>query len=103
MGHFVLSALVLYAWIAPKNIANNLTLQMVALLLATCLGFGLTGLRASVFASQSLAPRWKGKDLTVTGMVAAMPQRESGLRFRFSVESAALDGEAVRVPPRVAA
>jgi len=101
-GSFVLSALVLYAWIAPKNIANNLTLQMVALLLATCLGFGLTGLRASVFASQSLAPALEGKDLTVTGMVAAMPQRnESGLRFRFSVESAALDGEAVRVPPRV--
>lgn len=99
---FVLLALFLYAWIATKNIANNLALQVAALLLAACLGFGQTGLRAVVFANQSLNPALEGQDLAVTGRVAAMPQRnESGLRFRFAVESASLNGQTVALPPRI--
>ena len=38
-GSFVLLDLVLYAWIATNNIANDLTLRVAALLLAACLGF----------------------------------------------------------------
>ena len=101
-GSFILSALVLYAMVAIKKVANGAASQVAVLLLAACLGFGLTGLRAVVFANQSLNPALEGKDLVVTGRVVAMPQRsESGLRFRFSVESASLDGQAVAVAPRI--
>jgi len=106
-GSFMLLALVLYAWIATKNIASGRTVRITLLpvavwLLAGCLGFGVTGLRAVVFANQSLNPALEGKDLVVIGRVAAMPQRnESGLRFRFSVESAERDGQVVSAPPRI--
>ena len=59
---------------------------MTALLLA----FAATGLRASAFQSHALAPALEGRDIEVTGIVAAMPQRnELGLRFRFEVEASA--------------
>lgn len=64
--------------------------------------FALCGLRALAFQAQALDPRLEGRDLRVQGMVAAMPQRgDAGLRFRFAVESAWLDGQAVRLPPMV--
>src|SRR3569623_461535 len=69
-----------------------------AILLAfATLAFALTGLRAAAFISQSLDPSIEGRDVAVTGMVAAMPQRnESGLRFRLEVESSD-----VRLPPQL--
>jgi competence protein ComEC len=67
---------------------------------AALLAFALVGLRALDFASQALDPALEGPDLALTGVVAAMPQRnEGGLRFRFELESARADGVAVRVPP----
>ncbi len=73
-----------------------------ALLVAALLSFGLCGLRAVDFSSRALDPSLEGRDIAVTGVVAAMPQRnESGLRFRFEVESATAGGAAVRVPPQV--
>ena len=65
-------------------------------------GFALTGLRASQFQAQALSAQLQGHDLLVTGVVAAMVQRnESGVRFRLDVESA-LDGQvAVQLPPRI--
>lgn len=61
--------------------------------------FALTGLRAVGYASDGLAPALEGKDLRVTGVVAAMPQRnEAGTRVRLDVESAALDGAPVQLP-----
>lgn len=63
---------------------------------ATC------GWRAHAFAGQALAPHLQGRDLVVTGVVAAMPQRnDSGLRFRLAVESAWEGNVEVRLPPRV--
>ena len=62
--------------------------------------FGLCGWRATVFVGQALSPALEGRDVLVTGVVRAMPQRnEAGLRLRLAVESAALDGAPVRVPP----
>ena len=56
---------------------------------AGLLGFALCGLRASSFATDALDPNLQGRDIQVVGVVAVMPQKnESGLRFRFSVESA---------------
>src|SRR5947207_9230015 len=63
---------------------------------AALLAFSLTGLRAIAFESQALSPQLEGRDIAVTGIVAAMPQRnESGLRFRFDVEEPSM------LPPQV--
>ena len=60
------------------------------------------GWRAQVFAGQALDPALQGRDLVVTGVVDAMPQRsDTGLRFRLAVESARLDGAPVRLPPLI--
>ncbi len=70
--------------------------------LALGLGFALTGLRASIFQAGALAPALEGRDIEVTGRVLAMPQRnDDGLRFRFAVESARLDGAPVHLPSRI--
>ncbi|MES2424091.1 MAG: DNA internalization-related competence protein ComEC/Rec2 [Pseudomonadota bacterium] len=65
-------------------------------------GFALVGLRAVVFQSQALNPALEGRDLLLRGTVATMPQQnEAGMRFRFDVDAATLDGAAVRLPPRL--
>jgi competence protein ComEC len=75
---------------------------VVTLLAVAALAFALCGLRAVHFASNALDPLLEGRDIAVTGVVAAMPQRnETGVRFRLDVESATLAGEAVKVPPRI--
>jgi competence protein ComEC len=79
---------------------------LLALLVACLLAFSLCGLRAVRFSAQALEAVHEGRDITVTGIVSAMPQRsELGLRFRFDVESASetpANGEAaVRLPPQV--
>ncbi|MCF8211340.1 MAG: DNA internalization-related competence protein ComEC/Rec2 [Rhodoferax sp.] len=72
------------------------------LLLAMVAAVGLTGLRAGVFLQAALSPDLEGRDLLVTGVVSALPQRnEAGLRFRMEVETALLAGEPARVPPRM--
>jgi hypothetical protein len=75
---------------------------MFAFALATLLGFGSAGWRAGVFQSTALDPALEGRDIEVTGGVLAMPQPgEDGLRFRLGIESARLDGRAVRLPPQI--
>ena len=72
------------------------------LLAVAALVFVQVGWRALVFEAQALAPALEGRDLQVTGVVAAMPQvTEAGLRFPVRVEQAWLDGVAVRLPPRI--
>jgi competence protein ComEC len=69
---------------------------------AAAMGFGLCGWRATVYAQQGLSPALEGRDLKLVGQVGAMPQRnEAGVRFRFDIEAATLDGAAVAVPRRV--
>lgn len=76
--------------------------SLAALLLALVAGFALTGLRAAAFQASALAPALEGKDIEVTGRVLAMPQRsDDGLRFRFAVQSARLDGQPVVLPAQV--
>jgi competence protein ComEC len=66
------------------------------------LAFSSTGWRAQVVASQALAPALEGRDLEVTGVVAAMPQHfDGGLRFRLELERASLNGQALRLPKRL--
>ncbi|NMM07324.1 DNA internalization-related competence protein ComEC/Rec2 [Polaromonas sp.] len=71
-------------------------------LFAALLGFALTGWRASNFQSSILNPALEGRDIKVIGSVQAMPQSgEDGVRFRLDVESAHLDEQAVKLPPRM--
>ena len=75
--------------------------QTAAVALCAALAmWGLCGVRASLFQARALDPALEGRDLRVAGVVAAMPQvSDAGLRFRFEVETALLEGRAVRLPP----
>ena len=87
-------------WISGKTVFP--IAAAATLLLALVFGFGLTGLRAAIFQAGALAPALEGKDITVTGRVLAMPQRsEDGLRFRFAIASARLDGRPVVLPAQI--
>jgi competence protein ComEC len=88
-----------YALAAMKKIA--IVWRQIFSLVALCLlGFGATGLRATVYLTDTLDPALEGRDLRVTGVVANLPQRnESGLRFRLEVGSASLNGKPTSVPP----
>jgi competence protein ComEC len=69
---------------------------------ALALGFALCGLRAGAFVQQRLDPALEGRDLSVTGVVASMPQRnDGGLRWRLDTETATLDGRPVTLPPQL--
>ncbi len=92
---------VLLALSASRKIATPwpVLLALVGALLA---GGGNCGWRAQAFAGDALAPDLEGRDLVVTGVVAAMPQRnETGLRLRLAVESARLGADEVRLPPQL--
>jgi competence protein ComEC len=76
---------------------------IAGLLGAALLGFGATSWRASQRMAEVLPPALEGRDISVTGTVATLPQRSpSGLRFRFEVESAQLDGQPVVLPTLLA-
>jgi competence protein ComEC len=96
-----LFALFLLALLTSKKPAIHWRMGLVLVALVV-LSFSATGLRATAFLNQSLAPALEGQDVAVVGVVSAMPQRnESGLRFRFEVESAQVRGQAVSVPPNL--
>ena len=74
----------------------------VLCLSAAAFSFSVVGLRASAFLAHQLATEREGKDISVTGVVAAMPQRnEAGLRFRLDLESARDAHGPVELPPRI--
>lgn len=76
--------------------------RLLAVLGVAALAFGSVGLRALVFQAQALAPALEGRDVLLTGRVAAMPQPgDLALRLLLDVEAAQLDGAPARVPPRV--
>ena len=64
-------------------------LWIAALLCGALVGAGAAGWRASLIAADALAPEFEGRDVSVVGVVAQMPQRsEAALRFRLDIESA---------------
>ncbi|MBK9440406.1 MAG: DNA internalization-related competence protein ComEC/Rec2 [Comamonadaceae bacterium] len=97
-----LFALIAYALYALKIRAFKAAWKLPwwgTLILLAGLAFALTGARSVLFQSKGLQPALEGRDLAVTGVVARMPQRsEVGIRFRLSLESARLDGQAVALP-----
>jgi competence protein ComEC len=99
---FMAAALFLCALAAIKTIAVPLRGGLV-LLAAALLAFGLCGTRAAHFSAHGLGPALEGRDVAVTGIVPAMPQRnELGQRFRFQVEAVHSEGGvAIAVPPQL--
>ncbi len=69
---------------------------------ALAAAFGLAGVRAASYSQAALVPALEGRDITIVGRVAAMPQRsDTGQRFRFEVESARAGADPVTLPPQV--
>jgi competence protein ComEC len=100
-GALVACAFALLAYAVFRNMPFRGRLAIVLTAFALS-GFGATGLRAAVFLQQALDPALQGRDITVTGLIAAMPQRsEAGLRLRMEVESAQLDDQPVQLPPQI--
>ena len=63
------------------------------------LALGGTGLQAASRLADALPAALEGRDVSVTGVVASLPQRSAaGLRFRFEVDAATLDGQAAQLP-----
>ncbi len=98
---FGLVALAVIGLATIKKIATRWP-AVVVLLAVAVLTAATCGLRAHVFASRALAPVLEGRDIVVTGRVAAMPQQsEIGLRFRLAVESARIGQAEVALPPQI--
>ena len=81
-------------WFGRRGRASGL-----ALLAGLALGWGITGLRSHYFQSGALDPTLEGRDVWVTGVVTDPPQHNaSGMRFRFRVEAAMLEGQPLALP-----
>jgi len=87
----------------PLTLKGSVWLTGVALtILSASMAWSVVGLRAHVMLRSQMPPALEGRNLDMVGVVVAMPQRsESGLRFRFAIESALLEGQPVRVPQQV--
>jgi competence protein ComEC len=70
---------------------------------AVALGFAWAAGAAKLRIADRLDPAWEGRDVTLTGVIASLPQPfERGVRFEFDVASAAdAQGRALRAPERV--
>ena len=98
----LLVALALTLVLAARRLQLPLARLTTVLLAAALLAHASTGLRALHFRQQALEPALEGKDITVTGRISAMPQfSEHSTRFRFTVEDARREGQAVHVPPQL--
>jgi competence protein ComEC len=84
-------------------LARRLRFRAVMIFATACvLSASATGWRAAAYAGSGLDASLEGRDLVLTGIVAALPHRgEAGIRFRFEPESARLAGDEVRVPPQL--
>ncbi|NML46314.1 DNA internalization-related competence protein ComEC/Rec2 [Ramlibacter sp. G-1-2-2] len=90
------------AFLFNKWIPRGWPRRIALLLAAACITFATTGWRACAYLEDQLDPALEGRDLVLTGMVAAMPHRsEGGLRLRFEVESARAADQPVTLPPQV--
>ncbi len=101
LAYATLLALACALFILGRSLRVPVGWDMVLVALALALlGFGVTGLRATVYLTDALNPTLEGRDVHVRGVVANLPQRnESGLRFRLEIEAASWHGEPVRMPP----
>ncbi|MBM3347245.1 MAG: DUF4131 domain-containing protein, partial [Betaproteobacteria bacterium] len=84
-GHDAAPSLAARPW-AVRSARFALTLAI-----AFGAGFGWAALRAELALSDALDRQWEGRDLTVTGVIASLPQPFArGVRFDFDIEAAVL-------------
>ena len=99
-------------WAGPAMLAAGVCSALIAwrwrrafligLIGAALLGAGAAEWRASLRLAETLSGDVEGRDIVVEGVVASLPQHSAaGLRFRFDVNSAQLDGQGVEVPPHL--
>jgi competence protein ComEC len=71
-------------------------------LAAAALGFAVAGCWGSAAMQQQLSSELEGRDIQVVGVVAGLPRElAQGVRFRFDVETARLDGQDIKLPRRL--
>ncbi len=98
-GVWLLTALALALILIARRLRGRWTGLMCAALAALLLGFCTTHLRAEARLADRLQASLEGQDLVLTGTVASLPREGiDGTRFVFEVESATLQGSAVRIP-----
>jgi competence protein ComEC len=98
----MLLGMVVLIWSKRSKVHVSVWAAIVIFLAGALAGFGLTGWRATVFQSTALNPALEGRDIEVSGVVTAMPQRsEDAVRFRLRIESARLEDSPVVLPPQL--
>ena len=88
----------LLAWWLPRNRGSALlfTRELLLKTLFLAAGFFWAASIAQVRLADALPTQWEGKDIQLTGVVAALPQEsERGSRFEFDVENVATPGAVV--------
>jgi competence protein ComEC len=76
--------------------------QAVVALASLALGFAFAAGMAKARLADRLDPAWEGRDVTLTGVVAGLPQPfERGVRFEFDVERATPTAAPFRPPSRI--
>ena len=97
-------AAVLRVWLVPRVMHGRGALVAAALLANAMLaaaGFFYAAAWAQWRLADRLPPQWEGVDLSVTGVVAGLPQPfERGVRFDFDVER--VEPAEARLPRRIA-
>src|SRR5262245_41687536 len=96
------AALLVRRWASPRFAAATALLVFAASL---GLGFAWAAGFAKLRLADRLDPAWEGRDVTLTGVVASLPQPfERGVRFEFDVDDAVSAGPgavAFRAPGKV--
>ena len=100
LGAYVALAAASVLLLAPSVVRRSFP---AAVLGAAVAGFACAGWQASLRLAEVLPPALEGRELTLTGIVATLPQRgPSGLRFTFEVDREARQGANAGVPEQIA-
>lgn len=94
-----LAAVGAFVWHAGSR-AGTIAGPIAWVLAGALAGFAWAGLFATLRLADRLDPRWEGREIAVTGIVAGLPQPfDRGVRFEFDVEST--DPRDAVVPSRI--
>ncbi|OGA33057.1 MAG: DNA internalization-related competence protein ComEC/Rec2 [Betaproteobacteria bacterium RIFCSPLOWO2_12_FULL_64_23] len=101
----LLAPILVLWWRLSLRAADGRGAKLAAMLLANAMfaaaGYFYAAAWAQWRLADRLAPRWEGPDLSVTGVVAGLPQPfERGVRFDFEVEQ--VEPAEARLPRRIA-
>ncbi|MDB5729638.1 MAG: internalization-related competence protein ComEC/Rec2, partial [Noviherbaspirillum sp.] len=97
------AAALLLAWLAGSRSASRVRIP-AAVACGALLGFAWAALVAQHHLAQELPAEWEGRDITVVGTIASLPNHfQQGVRFDFAVERAApIEGKVPVIPGRLA-